>query len=453
MHQISLRISLRSLLKWTTLAAALLFVSACGSEAIALRGVVRDAYTDAPIPSAIVQIGSSKSMSDASGAYSVDQWLRRQTLTVTMSDYEEKSIDLSKQKFPQTLTAADTVVDVELRPNVIRGTVIDAWSKQPLAGVLIQANTVLSTTTGPDGTYTITEVPEVFALQVQLADYVTQSQQIEKKTTADIVLINSTLSGTVKDQYSGVVLAGVKITAGEVTAVTDADGAFALKNVSARSEVTFASDGYALATLDASTTATLEVVMRPDTLKGTLVDATTEKPIRHATIIATEALDKSASGTVRIDGTDGAFTLNGMPASGFVQVLAPGYRKLVVPIVQGEIPAVMKLEPFEPKAVYITAAVASNPRLVTKFFDQIDATELNAIVIDLKSDLRDDLGLIYYDSQVPIVRELGTYSANYDIHAILAEAKKRNIYTIARVHMFSHDNVLAEAKQIGRAHV
>ena len=385
-------------------------------------------------------------MSDASGAYSVDQWLRRQTLTVTMSDYEEKSIDLSKQKFPQTLTAADTVVDVELRPNVIRGTVIDAWSKQPLAGVLIQANTVLSTTTGPDGTYTITEVPEVFALQVQLADYVTQSQQIEKKTTADIVLINSTLSGTVKDQYSGVVLAGVKITAGEVTAVTDADGAFALKNVSARSEVTFASDGYALATLDASTTATLEVVMRPDTLKGTLVDATTEKPIRHATIIATEALDKSASGTVRIDGTDGAFTLNGMPASGFVQVLAPGYRKLVVPIVQGEIPAVMKLEPFEPKAVYITAAVASNPRLVTKFFDQIDATELNAIVIDLKSDLRDDLGLIYYDSQVPIVRELGTYSANYDIHAILAEAKKRNIYTIARVHMFSHDNVLAEAK-------
>ncbi|MFM2031391.1 MAG: hypothetical protein RLZZ297_156, partial [Chloroflexota bacterium] len=136
----------------------------------------------------------------------------------------------------------------------------------------------------------------------------------------------------------------------------------------------------------------------------------------------------------------------GVPEQGFIQVLAPGYRKLVVPIKQGEIPAVMKLEPFEPKAVYITAAVASNPALVEKFFNNIDATELNAIVIDLKSDLRDDLGLVYYDSQVPLVKELGLSSPNYDIHAILAEAKKRGIYTIARVHMFSHDNILAEAK-------
>jgi hypothetical protein len=150
--------------------------------------------------------------------------------------------------------------------------------------------------------------------------------------------------------------------------------------------------------------------------------------------------------TVRIDNADGSFTLKGLPATGFVQVLAPGYRKLIVPIKQGEIPAVMKLEPFHAKAVYITAAVASNPRLVTKFFDSIDNSELNAIVIDLKSDLRDDLGLIYYDSQVPIVKELGTARPYYDIAAIIAEAKKRNIYTIARVHIFSHDNILAEAK-------
>ncbi|MFM2309158.1 MAG: hypothetical protein RLY87_1279 [Chloroflexota bacterium] len=428
------------------LSAALFLITACGSEAIALRGVVRDAYTDAPVPSAIIQIGSSKTMTDANGTYSVDQWLRRQTLSVSMTDYETTSIDLSKRTFPQTLTAADTMVDVVLRPNVIRGVVTDAWSKQPLAGVLIQAGTALSTTTGVDGTYVIAEVPEAFDLTVQLPDYVTQTQQISKKITADIALVNSTLSGKVTDQYSGQALAGVAIRAGDVTAVTDAAGAYALKNVTARAEVSFTFDGYAVATVDASSTAALDVVLRPDILKGTLIDATTDKPIKHATILATEALEKSATGMVRIDGTDGAFTLKGMPEKGFIQVLAPGYRKLVVPIVQGEIPAVMKLEPFQAKAVYITAAVASNPRLVTKFFDQIDATELNAIVIDLKSDLRDDLGLVYYDSQVPIVKELGTSSANYDIHAILAEAKKRGIYTIARVHMFSHDNVLAEAK-------
>jgi hypothetical protein len=435
------------LLRKTLLLACFLFVlSACGSEAIALRGVVRDAYTDAPIPSAVVQIGSSKSMSGADGSYSVDQWLRRQTLSVSMSDYETYELDLSKRTFPQTLTAADTVVDVVLRPNVIRGVVTDAWSNQPLAGVLVQAGTTLSTTTGVDGAYVITEVPEAFALQVQFPDYVSQTVSVDKKTTANISLISSTLTGTVKDQYSGQALAGVKVTAGDVTVNSDASGAFVLKNITARAAVTYELDGYAKESVDASTKASLEVSLRPDILKGSLVDAATEKPVRHATIIATEALNKSALATVRIDNADGSFTLKGLPATGFVQVLAPGYRKLIVPIRQGEIPAVMKLEPFQAKAVYITAAVASNPRLVTKFFDSIDNTELNAIVIDLKSDLRDDLGLIYYDSQVPIVKELGTARPYYDIEAILAEAKKRNIYTIARVHIFSHDNVLAEAK-------
>jgi hypothetical protein len=140
------------------------------------------------------------------------------------------------------------------------------------------------------------------------------------------------------------------------------------------------------------------------------------------------------------------FTLKGIPETGFVQVLAPGYRKLVLPIKPGEIPSEYKLEPFEPKASYVTAAVASNTKLMQKFFDNIDKTQLNAIIIDLKSDLRDDLGLVYYDSQVPLVKELGLSSPNYDIKALLAEAKKRNINTIARVHIFSHDNILAEAK-------
>ena len=435
------------LLRKTLLLACFLFVlSACGSEAIALRGVVRDAYTDAPIPSAVVQIGSSKTMTAADGTYSIDQWLRRQTLSVSMGDYETFALDLSKRSFPQTLTAADTVVDVVIRPNVIRGVVTDAWSNQPLAGVVLQAGPTLSTTTGVDGAYVISEVPEAFALQAQLPDYVSQSLSIEKKTTANFSLISSTLTGVVKDQYSGQALAGVKITAGDVTATSDATGAFFLKNITARAAVTYELDGYAKESVDASTKATLDVALRPDILKGALVDATTEKPVRHATIIATEALNKSALATVRIDNADGSFTLKGLPATGFVQVLAPGYRKLIVPIKQGEIPAVMKLEPFQAKAVYITAAVASNPRLVTKFFDSIDNSELNAIVIDLKSDLRDDLGLIYYDSQVPIVKELGTARPYYDIAAIIAEAKKRNIYTIARVHIFSHDNVLAEAK-------
>jgi hypothetical protein len=135
-----------------------------------------------------------------------------------------------------------------------------------------------------------------------------------------------------------------------------------------------------------------------------------------------------------------------VPEQGYIQVLAPGYRKAVIEIKPGSVPSKIELEPFFSKALYVTAAVAANYDLLMSYFDAIDKTELNTIVIDLKSDLRDDLGLVYYDSQVPLVKELGISRPYMKLPEILAEAKKRGIYTIARVHIFSHDNALAQAR-------
>ncbi len=192
---------------------------------------------------------------------------------------------------------------------------------------------------------------------------------------------------------------------------------------------------------------TLDAVLRPDVLKGTLVDSATGAPINNATVLATPNAESDAVAAKRLENVaNGSFQLDGVPEQGYIEVLAPGYRKAMIEIKPGSIPSAIKLEPFTSKALYVTAAVAANHELLMKFFDTIDRTELNTIVIDLKSDLRDDLGLIYYDSQVPIVKEIGSARPKMDLKAILAEAKKRGIYTIARVHIFSHDNVLAEAK-------
>ena len=432
--------------RFFVLVLSLFFVVACGSETIPLTGTVTDAYTGKPLASAVVQVGSAKAMTDANGAYSIERWQRTGDFQVTSADYEAVTIKFAERKWPDTLTAADTKVDVVIRPNVIRGVVNDAWTKKPLAGVVITASATISMTTGTDGQYVLQGVPESFTLNATYPEYVPFSAPISKTTQQDIALANGNLSGTIKDQYSNAPLSGVVITAGDVTGQTDAKGAYQLKNVVARADVNYSLEGYATQKIDASTTATIDVTLRPDVLKGTIVSSADGTPVRHATIIATEDMAKSAQAAVRIDGSDGVFTLKGIPETGFVQVLAPGYRKLVLPIKPGEIPSEFKLEPFEPKALYVTAAVASNTELMQKFFKHIDDTELNAIIIDLKSDLRDDLGLVYYDSQVPLVKELGLSKPNYDIHALLAEAKKRNIYTIARVHMFSHDNILAEAK-------
>jgi hypothetical protein len=408
--------------------------------------MVTDAYTGKPMASVVVQLGNTKAMTDATGKYVIERWQRTNVLTATSDTYETVTLNFAERQWPDQLTATDASVDITLRPNTLSGVIRDAWSNQPLAGVLIKVSDAISTTTGADGQYVLRGVPESFTVQMSAPDYIVNEESLTKTTQRDVALVSGLLTGVVTDQYSGAPLADVVVTAGDVTAKTDAQGTYALKDVRTRTSVQFARDGYATLDKDASTTAKLDIIMRPDVLKGTIVDGETGTPIQHATVVATEDLTKAGVASVRMDSPDGAFTLKGLPEAGYVFVLAPGYRKLVVPIKQGEIPSEFKMEPFAAKAVYITAAVASNPRLVQKFFDNIERTELNAIVIDLKSDLRDDLGLVYYDSQVPLVKELGLSQPYYDINAILAEAKKRNIYTIARVHMFSHDNVLAEAK-------
>jgi hypothetical protein len=83
---------------------------------------------------------------------------------------------------------------------------------------------------------------------------------------------------------------------------------------------------------------------------------------------------------------------------------------------------------------------------VLAYLDLIDQTELNALVLDLKSDNLEDVGLIYYQSEVPLIQELGTSVDKMDVWWILEEAKKRNIYTVARIHVFAHDNALLEVR-------
>lgn len=433
-------------MRFLIILASVVFLAACNTPSVPLTGSVIDAYTNQPVVSAVVRIGSQRVMTDAQGRYSMLRWNTNALVEVSMSDYETQKISLSDRQWEYPVTAADAVLDITLRPNVIRGKVTDAWTNQPLAGVQIKASETISMTTAADGVYQLVNVPEQFTLQAIYPDYVPFNQELSKQTTLDVTLANGTLQGTVTDQYSGAPLADVTVSVGDTTTTTDAQGKYQFRDLVTRDDVTFTMDGYSTITIDARTTTSADAVLRPDELRGVIVSAVDDAPIQHATIVATEALDKLGIAQVRIDNTDGEFVLKGVPETGFLQILAPGYRKLVVPIEAGKIPDTLKLEPFLAKAVYITSAVASNPALVQRFFDQIDRTELNAIVIDLKSDLRDDLGLVYYDTQVPLVKELGISYPYYDIKAILAEAKRRNIYTIARIHIFSHDNMLAEAK-------
>ncbi|MFO7169510.1 MAG: putative glycoside hydrolase [Chloroflexota bacterium] len=431
--------------------AALAFAAllvACAGPQVPITGTITDAYTGQPVGAAQITLGSNTLTTDAAGNYQIPRWSIKDQLTVSASGYEPVTIDLAtKPQLERPQPPAVSLDTIAIRPNTLSGVITDAYTGEPVDGALVKVTDAISATTAADGSFSLAGLPESFVVEITKEDYEPLSESLARTTTFDAAIRPNVLTGQVTDRFSGAPVAGATVRAGEASAETDAEGRYRLVGVPEQATVTVDAEGYAELTQPVERVTTLDAVLRPDVLKGTLVDATTGEPVPNATVIATTNLTSSDVAYVRVDNSaDGSFTLDGIPEQGFVQVLAPGYRKTVIELKPGSVPERIELEPFAAKALYVTAAVASNWDLLMEYFDAIDRTELNAIVIDLKSDLRDDLGLIYYDSQVPIVKELGTSRPNMDLPRILEEAKRRGIYTIARVHIFSHDNVLADAK-------
>ncbi|OAN43199.1 hypothetical protein A6A03_18610 [Chloroflexus islandicus] len=434
---------------WILCALIVAVLAGCAAQPVILTGVVTDAYTGAPLSGVTVAIGEQTLTTDEQGRFQTERWRPEDTLALQAPAYEPLNLPLADQPGVGQSGVFTVTITTSLRPNVLSGVVTDLYTGQPISGaqVRLEGNEAAQAVTDDAGAYTLTGVPESFTVTVSAPDYAPATETIARATALDVSLRPNTLSGVVTNVYTGQPVAGAKVTVGELSATTGVDGTYRLREIPERGELTVEAEGFAAVTQPFTRTTALDVAIRPDTLFGQLVDATTGQPVPNAAIIATETLTSTAVGFVRInDSVEGRFRLPNLPERGFVQVLAPGYAKKVIPIEPGNMPEQIALEPFYVRGIYITAAVASVPRLVDRFLDLIDRTELNAIVIDIKSDLRDDLGKVYYDSQVPLVRELGLSTPKVDFASILAKAKERGIYTIARVQLFSHDNALSDAR-------
>lgn len=95
------------------------------------------------------------------------------------------------------------------------------------------------------------------------------------------------------------------------------------------------------------------------------------------------------------------------------------------------------------KGIYVAYAAMGNDELTRHTQNLLEDTELNAVVLDFKSDR----GLLSFPSQVPLAVEIGAAQAPVvrDPASYLSWFKERNIYTIARIVTFK-DNVLAQAR-------
>ncbi len=427
-------------------------LAACAAPAPVITGTVKDAYTGTPISAASVQIGGTTVTTDANGVFTASRWHKTDTLAVTASDYEPVNVPLQAQpQIAQSGTLTITL-DTTLRPNVLRGVVNDSLTGKPLSGADLVITEGVSNTlhvgSAADGSYNFVGVPEHFILTVSAPEYAPLTQELRRITSHDLVLRPNVLSGHVTDRFSGKPVPGAAVKVGKVHATTDADGRYKLKDLAeGEKTVEISADGYALLSEEIGRTTGLDSVLRPDTLRGRLVEKATGKPIANATVIATATLPGTDVAYVQVRGSsDGSFTLKGIPEQGYLQILSPGYAKRVIEMKPGNLPSEIALDRFTIKALYVTAAVASSSKALQEYIDLIDTTELNTLIVDLKSDLRDDLGMLYYDSQVPLAKELGLAKDYIDMKALVQRLKAKGIYTIARVQLFSHDNALADAR-------
>jgi Putative glycosyl hydrolase domain len=128
-----------------------------------------------------------------------------------------------------------------------------------------------------------------------------------------------------------------------------------------------------------------------ENLAGQVLDAATGKPIVGAHVT-------SDGNVVQTDG-QGVFRLTG--AGEAVKFRAPGYLRKDVPA--QELTAVIRLEPFSPKAVYLSVFGIGTSALRESALRLIDETELNAVVIDVKGDR----GIVSYRSVVSPAAEIG----------------------------------------------
>lgn len=91
------------------------------------------------------------------------------------------------------------------------------------------------------------------------------------------------------------------------------------------------------------------------------------------------------------------------------------------------------------KAVYVSGSMAGSSGF-SKFIELVNTTELNSLVIDIKEG-----GFVNYDSQVPLVKELGLGKKNYKVEEVLKKCHDNNIHVIGRIVVF-RDKGLANIK-------
>lgn len=95
-------------------------------------------------------------------------------------------------------------------------------------------------------------------------------------------------------------------------------------------------------------------------------------------------------------------------------------------------PAKIDKNPIKVKALYLTGWTVGSMTKVQHYIDLAKSTEINSYVIDIK----DDDGLVGYESGIPAVRDIKGWAPKYDVDKVIKAFHDNNIHLIGRVVCF-----------------
>jgi hypothetical protein len=310
----------------------------------------------------------------------------------------------------------------------VRGTVSDAATGQPIAGARVWSAR-MGALTPDNGSFELDRLKPPDAIGVDAPGYRASTVRVTnpfEALAARLEPVGAELDAVDADTGDAVSAA----LDASVHASVLGNGRVQVAPVREGQRFTLTAPGYLPVEATYTGQDVLRVPMQPR-LDGHVVDAATGRAISGARV--------SFGDVVLNTDTDGGFALPLRPREGELQVLAPGYKRAQLDLTQ-QSGLDVSLQPNPIRATYMTYFAIGGDEYRQDMLRQLDSTEINAVVIDIKGDY----GLLSYRSSVPLAEQIGANSAPTidDLDALLTTLHQHGAYVIGRIVVFK-DNVLA----------
>ena len=202
---------------------------------------VTDRVTGEGISKAAVTYGGESVSTDATGAATFRSAAEQVDVTIASPGYEATTTTIGK--------GSPTDWQIALRPNVLRGRVTNAESSAVIPDVevmlSVSSRSEQSTKTDQNGLYQFASVPEGASVQFSSPEYGAHEEPIGGRTSVDVALAPTVITGSVVDSGGNpVASARVATIDGAAATTTSADGTFRLSGGTNVEAVVISASGF-----------------------------------------------------------------------------------------------------------------------------------------------------------------------------------------------------------------